>query len=115
MGAAAALVNNPVLLQLGVVSGRKKRNTEQISTESIPNLKIWSKKYYNTDNNSNEQAKEELKKRMFKWNVFKEVKHGVARNTQLQATTQNFKINPNLNTDSNDDDRFIPIPLKFKD
>lgn len=31
MGAAAALVSNPVLLQLGVISGRRRRDTEEVS------------------------------------------------------------------------------------
>lgn len=32
LGAAAALVSNPVLLQLGVISGRRRRDTEEVSS-----------------------------------------------------------------------------------
>ncbi|KAL4711092.1 hypothetical protein ACJJTC_009463 [Scirpophaga incertulas] len=47
LGAAAALVSNPVLLQLGVVSGRRRRDTNV--PDSIPD---FSKNHYNTKENT---------------------------------------------------------------
>lgn len=45
LGAAAALVSNPVLLQLGVVSGRRRRDTSEVTTgpDDFEILRHWPK------------------------------------------------------------------------
>ncbi|XP_068631901.1 uncharacterized protein [Battus philenor] len=51
LGAAAALVTNPVLLQLGVVSGRRKRrDTEEITEPGDIDIRKWLNKQDNSKN-----------------------------------------------------------------
>ncbi|CAH2041498.1 unnamed protein product, partial [Iphiclides podalirius] len=49
LGAAAALVSNPILLQLGVVSGRRKRrDTEEVTGLDDVDVKKWYAALYDT-------------------------------------------------------------------
>ncbi|XP_013136262.1 PREDICTED: uncharacterized protein LOC106101557 isoform X2 [Papilio polytes] len=61
LGAAAALVTNPVLLQLGVVSGRKKRDTEEITGPDL-DVSEWSTKPQTPQRSEDQNNKLELSK-----------------------------------------------------
>ncbi|KAJ8720161.1 hypothetical protein PYW07_012204 [Mythimna separata] len=140
LGAAAALVSNPVLLQLGVVSGkRRRRDTEEVTGPDFP-LDTFSK-YEDkikdqSDGNKMVQLKENLKKktkqnrilkiasftetskkRLFKTDNHKDVSSyaGIRkiRSSVIKNSNQVTTSPPNYNS-NNDDDRFIPIPIKLR-
>ncbi|VVC94445.1 unnamed protein product [Leptidea sinapis] len=61
LGAAAALVSNPILLQLGVATGkRRRRDTEELISEEV--LDKTKGKYEKEDVLSNEINEESIKK-----------------------------------------------------
>ncbi|KAG6440965.1 hypothetical protein O3G_MSEX001632 [Manduca sexta] len=113
LGAAAALVSNPVLLQLGVVSGRRRRDVDQVSgTEYIPNLKNIPDISAIREKLKQDDHENQFKKRMAKWNAFKEIKHR-AITPFIQKSIARKDIPKVYNTEDSDD-RFIPIPIKIK-
>ncbi|CAH1636950.1 unnamed protein product [Spodoptera littoralis] len=137
LGAAAALVSNPVLLQLGVISGkRRRRDTDEITgpdyasdmfTKYEEKIKELSNdgKNFQIKENLREKTKENrvlkiasftetAKRRQLKFNnpkdmktntSFKKVHYQVKRNTNQEPETPIYDDN---------DNRFIPIPIKFK-
>lgn len=98
LGAAAALVTNPVLLQLGVVSGRRKRrDTVEVSGPDYVSDEELPLDPYEIRNNEFEPARK-LKKNI----EAKEPKRG------HKKVSQDSKVNAEMS-------QFVPIPLKFKD
>ncbi|KAH9632784.1 hypothetical protein HF086_015983 [Spodoptera exigua] len=137
LGAAAALVSNPVLLQLGVISGkRRRRDTEEITgpdftsdmftkyEEKLKEIsdegkKIQIKKNLTSKTKENRVLKiasftETTKRGQIKTNIPKEVKN------HKNIKKIHYPIKENIyqeaeSPDYNDNDkRFIPIPIKFR-
>lgn len=134
LGAAALAVSNPVLLQLGVVSGkRRKRDTEEITgpdfvlnslqkfkekiqtnpiivKQRYDNLKRLRTKTYNiaTEKGSNEK----FKRRILSINNDKDK---IKVKGQLSSTKSYFDQStkfPRRYEESYENDRFIPIKLR---
>lgn len=138
LGAAAALVSNPVLLQLGVVSGkRRRRDTEEVTGPDI--LPETLKKYEDkikelNDGRKNIQLKETLRKKMkqnrtlkiasltktvkkklFNTDNLKDIPSNVGvRKTRSSVKRNQETISPPNYSGDKDDDRFIPIPIKLR-
>lgn len=129
LGAAAALVSNPVLLQLGVVSGkRRRRDTEEITTEE-PDL--FTKKELDNEFvlhslknfNKNETSNSKLNKRIGRYKRGMLLNNAMNNNHRLlfsnvnptvKAAIQSVSNKPGNNGDSVDK-HYIPIPLMFKE
>ncbi|CAG4996626.1 unnamed protein product [Parnassius apollo] len=122
LGAAASLISNPVLLQLGVISGRRKRrDTEEVTGPDLnvdfnrlpQNLVIIKK--INT-----ERKKDNLRLYL---NNFPAMK-GVSMENRKQALENVASTETSVSDSSLDipkrsskftrEDNFIPIPLKIK-
>lgn len=114
MGAAAALVTNPVLLQLGVVSGRKKRHVENLDLvkDSINKWTPDSIKINQTFHNIPEFM---LKRRFIKNN--KAVKDEETKGLDELERKSDYRILKVLSKRYTDKDEanMIPIPLIYKE
>lgn len=112
LGAAAALVSNPVLLQLGVVSGkRRRRHIEDIDYIAKNSIRKWS--HIITDyKESSKNIAQKVKKRMLSKNDSKVDKQVLqsGHGDKLQFET----VNDIPKRYSEEDRRFIPIPLKIR-
>ncbi|XP_026730224.1 zinc transporter zipt-7.2-like [Trichoplusia ni] len=122
LGAAAALVSNPVLLQLGVVSGkRRRRDTEEITGPDYPTdfLSKYKEKIdlektgLKSNGNIRSDAKlnnvkESLKKRLLNVKPY-------AGSRKIRASVKSVnQISKPFLKDQRNEDRFIPIPLKLR-
>ncbi|XP_075977181.1 uncharacterized protein LOC142977270 isoform X2 [Anticarsia gemmatalis] len=135
LGAAAALVSNPVLLQLGVVSGkRRRRDTEEITGPDFPTESFikYEEKIKKLTNEAKLKAENpvNLKKRVLKTESIKEHRlsnqnlKGVLKETDVKQVARVKKVRTPLKTSldkptnagryDKDDDGFIPIPLKLR-
>uniref|UniRef100_A0A2A4K8G8 Uncharacterized protein n=1 Tax=Heliothis virescens TaxID=7102 RepID=A0A2A4K8G8_HELVI len=140
LGAAAALVSNPVLLQLGVVSGkRRRRDTEEITGPDFPSdtfLK-YAEKMKKQSNEDKIQVKEKFRRKSKKQDfvepgdTHKEnfnrrlLKTDILKSFQSTVGTRKIKSSVRRNIDQvvmypenhkrdNDDEKFIPIPIKLR-
>ncbi|XP_028034615.1 uncharacterized protein LOC114246340 [Bombyx mandarina] len=107
LGAAAALVTNPVLLQLGVVSGRKRRDIDDIHgpdyNKKLRDIPTKLDKAF--EPNIAVQHVADFHHRMTNWKEFKAVKHA-------DRTVKKNNDFIKLNIDKSDEDQnFVPIPL----
>lgn len=142
LGAAAALVSNPILLQLGVVSGkRRRRDTEEVTGPDFPSgaFKKYEDKINEQSNETKDvyHLKEDLRKkskqnkilkfasltattkgRIFKTDNLKNVQNNIGvrkvRSSVKRNIEQVTKSPPNFSSNNDDDDRFIPIPIKIR-
>ncbi|KAJ2951794.1 hypothetical protein O0L34_g13959 [Tuta absoluta] len=121
LGTAAALVSNPVLLQLGVISGRRRRDTQEVTGPDFDPYK-WDDgseiggdemkfEGFKRDDSTKVGASGGPKKR-----VHKDVKGVLFKRAYqiAQSTGQPVTLAaPEYNRHS-DDDKFVPVPLKIK-
>ncbi|KPJ06558.1 hypothetical protein RR48_14297 [Papilio machaon] len=112
LGAAAALVTNPVLLQLGVVSGRKKRDTEEITGPDV-DVNEWAKKPQNTQNPEDQNNKQ---LHLSKLPMFTRIqtKNSKEKFENITPTKMTSTTAVNLSYKRQvKEPRYIPIPLKI--
>ncbi|XP_045537036.1 uncharacterized protein LOC106719798 [Papilio machaon] len=112
LGAAAALVTNPVLLQLGVVSGRKKRDTEEITGPDV-DVNEWAKKPQNTKNLEDQNNKQ---LHLSKLPMFTRIqtKNSKEKFENITPTKMTSTTAVNLSYKRQvKEPRYIPIPLKI--
>lgn len=143
LGAAAALVSNPVLLQLGVISGkRRRRDTEEIIGPDFPSdmftkyaekIKKQNNDGQNIQVNENlrkitkninvekvNSLNESLKRRILKTDNLKDVKLNVRLGLRKIRSSVKRKVDNETNyaghydNNNDDDDRFIPIPIMLR-
>lgn len=116
LGAAAALVSNPILLQLGVATGkRKRRDTEEITE---PDTEIDFKKWNSDDDDHGKHAmniNEKKSSKLFQMKTLKTRINNPKRFTKysrLQSPDLQFvNVNTPISNES-DEVNFIPIKLK---
>ncbi|CAK1582864.1 unnamed protein product [Parnassius mnemosyne] len=122
LGAAAAFITNPVLLQLGVVSGkRKRRDTEEVTGPDLNlNLKKWPQNLVITNKINTEQKKDNLGLSLSNFPIIERIsmenrKHAPENvaPTELSRTDNSLEIH-NRRSKLTREDNFIPIPLKIK-
>lgn len=113
LGAAAALVSNPVLLQLGVVSGRKKRQVENLDVVKDA-IKKWSPKSTTKISEDLQNIPEFLIKKRFIKNADLKLKPTEVKDDMEHKS--NFKILTVLSRRYTDEDeqRMIPVPLQIR-
>ncbi|XP_052742317.1 uncharacterized protein LOC112054382 [Bicyclus anynana] len=115
LGAAAALVSNPILLQLGVASGkRRRRNTEEItgpelSTE-ITEWRPFIKRNVAVKTGTDKLTKTKLFDRKSQRSEFS-TKHVMKRNPTSESP---FQDSDNTSTEKSDEINFVPLPIKHK-
>ncbi|CAH2258884.1 jg12571 [Pararge aegeria aegeria] len=121
LGAAAALVSNPILLQLGVASGkRRRRNTEEITgpefsteiTEWRPLIKRNVASIKTGNNKKSSKTKPEHRKA--KINELSTTQRITSkRNPTTESSISSYSP---LSEESNelDEINFVPIPIKSK-
>ena len=140
LGAAAALVSNPVLLQLGVVSGkRRRRDTEEVTGPDFPSdtFSKYEDKIKELSNESKKgKVKEDLrkitkqnrilkiasltettKKKLVKMDNLKDISSNVGVRKVRSSVKRNIDqvtTSPANYDSNNDDERFIPIPIKLR-
>ncbi|CAH0726963.1 unnamed protein product, partial [Brenthis ino] len=120
LGAAAALVHNPILLQLGVATGkRKRRDTEEVTG---PDLDLHITKW------NNEPTSEENRRILRSNNINmhkKKFQRKILSNTVFDYKQPLFKTSPTTHSPIEDfevyapismeaDDKFVPVPIKLK-
>ncbi|RVE46991.1 hypothetical protein evm_008375 [Chilo suppressalis] len=125
LGAAAALVSNPVLLQLGVVSGkRRRRDTEEFTTDSLPaiskeDLQRFDEKYASAKpkNPNNDNNRINLKTNKHK--TENDVENTGTHTRAINNNRMKRKHKNNIETfyiskyhEDPEDKQYIPIPLK---
>ncbi|XP_045451887.1 uncharacterized protein LOC123660912 [Melitaea cinxia] len=115
LGAAAALVSNPILLQLGVATGkRKRRDTEEITG---PDTEIDFKKWNSDDDDHGKHAMNINEKKSSKLFQRKTLKTRIinpkrfTKYSRLQSPDLQFNVNTSISNES-DEVNFIPIKLK---
>lgn len=115
LGAAAALVSNPILLQLGVATGkRKRRDTEEVTG---PDAKIDFNKWNSDDDDHerhaikiNEKKSSNLiKRKTLKTRIINPKRF--PKYSRLQYPDLQFNINTSISNES-DEVNLIPIKLK---
>ncbi|KAJ0176175.1 hypothetical protein K1T71_008349 [Dendrolimus kikuchii] len=111
LGAAAALVSNPVLLQLGVVSGkRRRRDTDIVSGPDLNKLLEKSAKKIDSEHAADIDSTKDYKQRMLQWSLFKDFKRD-----KRTAARSNISIKTVKDVNHyEDDNRYIPIPLQIR-
>ncbi|CAH2090294.1 unnamed protein product [Euphydryas editha] len=113
--AAAALVSNPILLQLGVASGkRKRRDTEEVTE---PAVEIDFKKWKSFDEDHEQHAtkiNEKNSNRHIQRKALKTRKVNSKRLSQYpRPQSPEFQFNASINSES-DDVNFVPVPIKLR-
>ncbi|XP_032518426.2 uncharacterized protein LOC116770896 [Danaus plexippus] len=110
LGAAAALVSNPILLQLGVATGkRKRRDTEEVSEADLSeeNWRIPDLKEHKSTDARNKPCKS------FKTKYIRKNYNSTPRLLSKINPTTHSPINMNALLNTEDDD-MIPVPIKLK-
>lgn len=115
LGAAAALVSNPILLQLGVATGkRKRRDTEEVTG---PDAEIDFNKWNSDDDDHGKHAMKINEKKSSKLFQRKTLKTRIInpkrfpKYSRLQSPDLQFNINTSISNES-DEVNFVPIKLK---
>lgn len=114
LGAAAALISNPVLLQLGVISGRKKRQIENLDVVKN-SIKKWSSKPIKDEDELQNVPSFVVKRRFIQKDDFKvkpteESKDDLEHRSNLKILTVLSRRHPDENKE-----RMVPVPLKFRE
>lgn len=107
------MVTNPVLLQLGVVSGkRRRRHIEDIENTAQNSIQKWSQVASNHQKDSNIIEDKVVKKRMLRKNDHKVGKRVLKSSNEDLLQFKSYKNDPKRY--SEEDRRFIPIPLQIR-
>lgn len=121
LGAAAALVNNPILLQLGVASGkRKRRDTEEVTG---PDLDVFVTKW-NIESEENQKTNRPSKEDNNR-NIHRNIQRKVLSKKLFDSKQQLFKTSPTTRSPIEEfdvyapvsmeaDDKYIPVPINVK-
>lgn len=99
-------------MQLGVVSGkRKRRDTDIVSGPDLNNL--YDKPVKEIDNEHTaidiDNTKVDYKQRMLQWSLFKDTKP----NNRTAGSNNSIRKRKDLKQ-YGDDDKYVPVPLQIK-
>lgn len=115
LGAAAALVSNPILLQLGVATGkRKRRDTEEVTG---PDAEIDFNRWNSDDDDNRKHAMKINEKKSSNLIQRKTLKTRIINPkrfpnySRLKSPDLQFNINTSISNES-DEINFVPIKLK---